>query len=57
MPDLAVALFRSTAYLGADQGAAFVAFLGQVQALAREGDSYYRYPALEAALRATGHLQ
>lgn len=57
MPDLAVALFRSTAYLGADQGATFVTFLRQVQALAREGDSYYRYPELEAALRATGHLQ
>jgi hypothetical protein len=57
MPDLAVDLFRSTAYLGADQAAAFVTFLGEVQALAKSGDGYYRYPALEVALAAAGHLQ
>ena len=56
MPDLAVTLFRSTAHLGANQAEAFVGFLGEVQALAKD-DSYYRYPALEAALRAAGHLQ
>jgi hypothetical protein len=54
MPELAVGLFRSTAHLGLGQAAAFVTFLGQVQALAKKGDSYYRYPALEAALRAAG---
>jgi hypothetical protein len=57
MPDLTVTLFRSTAFRGADQVAAFVTFLGEVQALARSGDGYYRYPALEAALTAAGHLQ
>jgi hypothetical protein len=57
MPDLALTLFRSTAHLGAEQGAAFVAFLCQVQERAKVGDSFYRYPALEAALRAAGHLQ
>lgn len=56
MPDLALTLFRSTAHLGAEQGAAFVAFLHQVQGRAKDGDSYYRYPALEAALRAADHL-
>jgi hypothetical protein len=56
MPDLAVALFRITAHLGAGQAAAFVTFLGEVQGLAKQGDSYYRYPALEAALRAAGRI-
>jgi hypothetical protein len=55
MPGLAVTLFHGTAHLGARQATAFVAFLGQVQAEARPGDGYYRYPALEAALRAAGH--
>jgi hypothetical protein len=32
-------------------------FLASIQSLADEGDSYYRYPALEEALRAAGHLQ
>jgi hypothetical protein len=57
MPELAVALFRSTAHLGPVQAAAFVTFLDKVQSLADEDDSYYRYPALEGALRATGHVQ
>lgn len=57
MPDLAVSLFRSTSHLGAGQAAAFATFLGEVQAQAKQGDSYYRYPALEALLRATGLLQ
>ncbi|SMC72117.1 hypothetical protein [Lentzea albidocapillata] len=57
MPDLAVALFRNTASLGAEQPAAFVSFLARVQSLAEVGDSYYRYPSLEAALRAEGHIQ
>lgn len=37
MPDLAVALFRDTAYLGVSQAAAFVTFLGEVQGSGREG--------------------
>lgn len=57
MTDLAAALFRSTAHLGAGQPAAFVAFLGKVQSLAVAGDTYYRYPELETALRAAGHIQ
>jgi hypothetical protein len=57
MPDLAVALFRNTAHLGAAQPAEFVSFLSRVQSMAEEGDSYYRYPALEAVLRAGGHIQ
>jgi hypothetical protein len=56
MPGLAVTLFHSTAHLGAGQVAAFLTFLGKVQAQARSGDGYYRYPALETALRAAGHL-
>jgi hypothetical protein len=57
MPDLALALFRGTAHLGAAQPTVFVDFLGKVQSLASEGDSYYRYPALEGTLRAAGHIQ
>jgi hypothetical protein len=57
MPDLAVALFRSTTHLGIEQGKAFANFLGEVQAQAKKGDSYYRYPALEAALYTAGYLQ
>jgi hypothetical protein len=57
MPDLAVALFRNTAHLGAAQAAEFVSFLTRVQSIAEEGDSYYRYPDLEAVLRAGGHIQ
>lgn len=57
MPELAVSLFRSTSHLGTGQAAAFTTFLAEVQAQANQGDSYYRYPALEAALRATGRLQ
>lgn len=56
MPDLAVALFRSTTYLGTDQATAFVTFLDKVQALTDDDDSYYRYPALESTLHAAGHL-
>lgn len=40
---------------GAGQTSAFVAFLEKVQSLTTEDDTYYRYPALEAALRAAGH--
>jgi hypothetical protein len=56
MPDLAVALFRNTAHLGPDQAAQFVSFLSAVQEKAEPGDSYFRYPALEQALRAAGHI-
>ncbi|MBB5157410.1 hypothetical protein [Saccharopolyspora phatthalungensis] len=52
---LAVTLFRSTAHLGTNQATAFDTFLGKVQTLASDGDSY-RYPALESALRAAAHL-
>ena len=52
MPGLAVSLFHSTANLGARQAAAFTEFLRRVQAQASPGDGWYRYPALEAALRA-----
>ncbi|MEU0884784.1 hypothetical protein ABZ345_39845 [Lentzea sp. NPDC005914] len=54
MPELAVALYRNTGHLGPARGKAFVDFLAAVQALADEGDSYYRYPALEEALRSAG---
>ncbi len=54
MPDLALTLFRLTVHLGPEQATAFVAFLHQAQA--RVSESYYRYPALEAALRAASHL-
>ncbi|WP_200309404.1 hypothetical protein [Streptomyces adelaidensis] len=57
MPDLAVALFRNTAHLGLAQPAEFVSFLSRVQSMAEEGDSFYRYPALEAVLRAGGHIR
>ncbi|RDV49125.1 MULTISPECIES: hypothetical protein [unclassified Streptomyces] len=57
MPDLAVALFRYTAHLGLAQPAEFVSFLSNVQSMAEEGDSFYRYPGLEAALRAGGHIR
>ncbi|MER5432887.1 hypothetical protein [Streptomyces sp. NPDC002588] len=57
MPDLAVALFRNTAHLGLAQPAEFVSFLSRVQSMAEERDSFYRYPALEAVLRAGGHIQ
>jgi len=57
MPELALTLFRNTARLGTAQAAVFVDFLTRVQSLADEGDSYYRYPALEEALRAAGHMR
>lgn len=57
MPELAVVFFRNTSYLGPAQPPAFVEFLNRVQSLAEEGDSYYRYPALEEVLRASGHLE
>lgn len=57
MPELAAALFRSTAHLGPAQAKTFVEFLAKVQSLAEAGDSYYRYPGLEAALRGAGHMQ
>lgn len=56
MPDLAVALFRNTAHLGPGQPVAFVSFLSKVQSMAEDDDSYYRYPALEAVLRASGYI-
>lgn len=56
MPDLAVALFRATAHLGHAQLKMFVDFFEKVQSLAQEGDSYYRYLALEESLRAAGHI-
>ncbi|MFI6031607.1 hypothetical protein [Amycolatopsis magusensis] len=55
MPELAVTLYRATAHLGGGQVSAFVTFLEKVQSLTTEDDTYYRYPALEAALRAAGH--
>lgn len=55
MPELSAALFHDTAHLGSHQPNAFVDFLVSVQSQARPGDSYYRYPALEEALRADGH--
>lgn len=57
MPELSVALFRGTAHLGPAQAKAFVDFLARVQSLAKKGDSYYRYPALEEVLGAAGHVQ
>ncbi|ANZ40619.1 hypothetical protein BBK82_36070 [Lentzea guizhouensis] len=56
MPDLAVTLLHDTSHLGRTRLATFAQFLATVQSLAKEGDSYYRYPALEMALQATGHL-
>jgi hypothetical protein len=57
MPEQAVGLFRSTAHLGPAQAKAFGDFLAKVQFLAEEGDSYYQYPALEDALRASDQVQ
>lgn len=56
MPDVAERLFHETTHLGTEQAAAFVDFLTNVQSLSAAGDSYYRYPALEGALRAAGHI-
>ncbi|WP_231983215.1 hypothetical protein [Nocardia sp. 852002-20019_SCH5090214] len=55
MPELAASLYRATTHLGVAQPAVFIAFLAKVQSLSAEGDTYYRYPALETALRAAGH--
>lgn len=56
MPDVAERLFHETTHLGTEQAAAFVDFLTNVQSLSAAGDSYYRYPALEGALRAADHI-
>ncbi|TWH52639.1 hypothetical protein L612_002000000500 [Rhodococcus rhodochrous J38] len=57
MPELAVTLFHSTAHLGRARLRTFASFLTQVQSLADADDSYYRYPALEEILRASGQFK
>ncbi|ATY17090.1 hypothetical protein CU254_41670 (plasmid) [Amycolatopsis sp. AA4] len=56
MPELAVALFRTTARLGTIRATAFVDFLTKIKDLSEENDSYYLYPALEVVLRDGGHI-
>ncbi|MGH8420788.1 MAG: hypothetical protein ACRER3_00340 [Pseudomonas fluorescens] len=59
MPDLAARLFRATAHLGAARAAPFKDFLEAIHSRISGDDSYgsfYRYPALETALRAANYL-
>ncbi|WP_284741663.1 hypothetical protein [Amycolatopsis sp. RTGN1] len=55
MPELAVQLFHTTAYLGSVRGGAFVDFVTKCRASEGEGD-FYSYPALETTLRTAGFM-